>query len=77
MERFAKRKVNIMLGRSGNYVVFFVEDSGIKHFVAEYNRYYSKDMIMLDVKKWWYRYCKEHLSSVYGSMAGGNNESSD
>ena len=55
MERFAKRKVKIMSGRSGNKLVFFIEDSGVKHFVAEFSKHLSDDLIYHDVKYNWYK----------------------
>ena len=59
-----------MLGRSGNYLVFFIEDSGTKHFVAEYSKHYSKEMIMLDTKNGGTDIVKNIYHQFMGQMQG-------
>lgn len=66
MERFAKRKVTILKGRSGQKLAFWCPDEGEKEFIGEYSQYMDNDSICEDVK---YKLAKRHLSSVYGKVA--------
>lgn len=49
-EKFAKRKVIIMLGRSNQKLVWYKEDSGTKYFIGEYSKNLSDDLIYADVR---------------------------
>ena len=61
MERFAKRKVTILKGRSGQKLAFWCPDEGSKEFIGEYSQYMDNDSICEDVK---YKLAKTKLSSV-------------
>lgn len=63
MERFAKRKVTILKGRSGQKLAFWCPDYGDKEFIGEYSQYMDNDSICEDVK---YKLAKRKLSSIYG-----------
>lgn len=51
MERFAKRKVVILPGRSGNKLVWFEHDDKTKTFIGEFSSYMDNDSICEDVKR--------------------------
>lgn len=63
MERFAKRKIMILKGRSGQKLAFWCPDSGEKEFIGEYSQYMDNDSICEDVK---YKLANRHLNSIYG-----------
>ena len=65
MERFAKRKVMILKGRSGQKLAFWCPDEGAKEFIGEYSQYMDNDSICEDVK---YKLAKCRLSSAYGKV---------
>lgn len=52
MERFAKRKVKVMPARGGGKHIFFCEDSGTKHHVAQVSDCISEEAIYEKVKDW-------------------------
>lgn len=68
MERFAKRKIKIF-DYLNCYRVFYVEDSGKKYFVGDYNTK-NIDFIANDVKIWYNKRKqkgKYHIVEVNGS----------
>ena len=69
MERFAKRKIKIF-DYLNCYRVFYVEDSGKKFFVGDYNTKNS-DFIAHDVKIWYDKRKKKgkyHIVAVDGVL---------
>ena len=69
MERFAKRKIKIF-DYLNCYRVFYVEDSGKKYFVGDYNTK-NIDYIAHDVKIWYDKRRKKgkyHIVSVDGVL---------
>lgn len=68
MERFAKRKIKILPARGGGKHIFFCEDNGTKHHIAQVSDVTSEEAIYEKARYW---YTKVNLSSTYGKMAGG------
>lgn len=69
MERFAKRKIKIF-DYLNCYRVFYVEDSGKKYFVGDYNTK-NIDFISNDVKIWYNKRKRKgmyHVVSVDGPL---------
>lgn len=69
MERFAKRKIKIF-DYLNCYRVFYIEDSGKKYFVGDYNTK-NIDFISMDVKNWYNKRKRKgmyHVVSVDGPL---------
>ena len=66
MERFAQRKVKILMGRSGQKLTWFCPDQGEKIFIGEYSQYMDNKSICADVKEKLQKECKLKMASAYG-----------
>lgn len=60
-----------MPARGGGKHIFFCEDNGTKHHVAQVSDCISEEAIYEKARYW---YTKLHLSSTYGKIVGGGDE---